>query len=379
MVEKDSNGVSRRKVLTTTGGIAGAGIVSGCLNTGGNDDGSGNGSSSNGNDEMNGNGEMSNERGSDSMDTSPLNAGGSSTVYPIANSAARLWNGNPPASDEEYWGPGQYGIDTDMNLADYFGSFYGFEPTDERTVPPFTASVALSHSGTGVEAVINGRADFGNASSTAESILGPDNDALDSIVDHVVGVDGQPLVVSREIYDAGVTSITGEELRDIYMQEITNWSELGGPDREIYAVGRAEDSGTDTAFRTNLYGDPDAPIEPDVRRGQNQQVASIIEQEDNAIAYIALAFVEPDGATPAVDLELDGTTYSYGENLGAEDYPLNRDLHMYTWGDTSMKEAAFLNMILSDFGQQEFVASNNYFTLPDDRRQEERDKLPNQV
>jgi phosphate transport system substrate-binding protein len=372
MVEKDRERVSRRKVLAATGSIAGAGVVSGCLNTGG-EEGNGNGTTDGGN----GNQEMSNNGGGG--DTSPLNAGGSSTVYPIANDAARLWNGNPPASDQEYWGPGQYDIDTEMNLADYWASFYGFEPTDERTVPPFTASIALSHSGTGVEAVINGRADFGNASSTAQSILGEGSEDLENIVDHVVGVDGQPLVVSREIYDAGVTSITGDELRDIYMQEITNWSELGGPDEEIYAVGRAEDSGTDTAFRANLYGDPDAPIEPDVRRGQNQQVARIVEQESNAIAYIALAFVDPDGATPAVDLELDGTTYSYGENLGAEDYPLNRDLHMYTWEDTSMKEAAFLNMILSDFGQEQFVASNNYFTLPDDRRQEQRDKLPDQV
>ena len=378
MVEKDRESVSRRKVLAATGSIAGAGIVSGCLNTG-NGDGNGNGNETTGG--GGGSENVSNDGGTDggSSDTSPLNAGGSSTVYPIANAAARLWNGNPPASDQEYWGPGQYGIDTDMNLADYYASFYGFEPTGERTVPPFSASVALSHSGTGVEAVINGRADFGNASSTAQSILGEGNENLDNIVDHVVGVDGQPLVVSREIYDAGVTSITGDELRDIYMQEITNWSELGGPDREIYAVGRSEDSGTDTAFRANLYGDPEAPIEPDVRRGQNQQVARIVEQEDNAIAYIALAFVEPDGPTPAIDLELDGTTYSYGENLGAEDYPLNRDLHMYTWEDTSMKEAAFLNMILSDFGQERFVASNNYFTLPDDRRQEELDKLPDQV
>lgn len=36
-------------------------------------------------------------------------------------------------------------------------------------------------------------------------------------------------------------------------------------------------------------------------------------------------------------------------------------------------------MILSDFGQQNFVAPNNYFTLPEDRREEERGKLVDQV
>jgi phosphate transport system substrate-binding protein len=313
------------------------------------------------------------------MDTSTLTADGSSTVYPITNDASRLWNGNPPADDQEYWGPGQYDIDTDHNLTDYWASKYGFEPTEERSLPPFGARIALSHSGTGVEAVINERVDIGDASSTAESILGEDSEELEDIVDHVVGVDGQPIVVSQEIYDAGVTQITGEELRGIYMKEITNWSEVGGPDKEIYAIGRAEDSGTDTAFRANLYGDPDAPIEPDTRKGQNQQVKTLVEQNDNAIAYIALAFVDADGGTPSIALDLDGTVYEYGKNLGAKEYPLNRDLHCYTWQGTDNREGAFLNMILSDFGQTNFVEPQNYFKLPEERREEERSKLPDQA
>ena len=308
-----------------------------------------------------------------------LTADGSSTVYPITNDAASLWNGNPPADDQEYWGPGQYDIDTDQNLADYWAGMYGFEATEERSVPPFQTQVALSHSGTGVEAVISERVDVGDASSTAESILGSDSDDLDNIVDHVVAVDGQPIVVSREIADAGVEQVTGDELRAIYKGEINNWSEVGGPDKEIFAIGRAENSGTDTAFRKNLYGDPDAPISPDTRQGQNQQVARLVGNNDNAIAYIALAFVEPDGDTPPIGLELDGTLYEYGKNLGAKEYPLSRDLHCYTWEDTDDRESAFLNMILSEFGQQNFVAPNNYFTLPPERREEERGKLADQA
>jgi phosphate transport system substrate-binding protein len=351
--------------------------LAGCSsqNSDGNGNGNGNGNSSNTqNSNDSGNGSSNGGSG-----TATLTADGSSTVYPITNDASALWNGNPPADDQEYWGPGQYDIDTDQNLADYWAGLYGFEPTEQRSVPPFQTQIALSHSGTGVEAVINERVDIGDASSTAQSILGEDHEELDNIVDHVVGVDGQPIVVSREIYDAGVTQITGDELRAIYKQEITNWNEIGGPNQEIYAVGRAEDSGTDTAFRANLYGNPDEPIEPDTRRGQNQQVATLVEQNDNAIAYIALAFVDPDGATPPIGLELDGTLYEYGNNLGAQGYPLSRDLHCYTYEDTDERESAFLNMILSDFGQQNFVAPNNYFTLPEDRREEERGKLVDQA
>jgi phosphate transport system substrate-binding protein len=389
MVEKEPNDVSRRKVLFATGGIAGAGVVSGCLGGGGDgngDDGNTTSGGDNGGQEMSDNGEMSNEGSSDSMDTSPLTADGSSTVYPISNSGSSLWNGNPPASDAEYWGPDQYGIDTDMNLADYFASLYGFEPTETRSQPPFLTNIALSHSGTGVTAVSEQRVDIGNSSAAVEAEL-PERDSYDSFVDHVVGVDGQPVVVSREIYDAGVTSLTIEELRDIYSQdpEITNWSQVGGPDQEIQVVGRAEGSGTDTAFRANVLGDPDAPMNQEmVRYGQNQQVATTIANSDAGISYMALAFVEQGGEVPSIALEIEGTTYELGgegdaEPLGAEAYPLSRDLHMYTWEGTSMKEAAFINMMLSEFGQENCVAANNYFRLPDSRIENQRSKLPDQV
>lgn len=309
--------------------------------------------------------------------TELLTADGSSTVFPITNLASSYWNSNPEAGDEDYWPQSwaseQYG--TDMRLADYFAEGYGFEPTEERSNPPFRTSVALSHSGTGIEGVMEGRIDIGDASATAEAELaGSDvsQEELDSFTDHVVGVDGQPIVVSPEIREAGVEQINLDQLKQIYRGEINNWSEVGGPDREILALGRAVGSGTDTAFRQNVYGDPEAPISPDQRYGQNQQLQQAVSQADNAIAYIALAFVDPDGGTPPIGLEIDGTLYEFGKNLGAQEYPLSRDLHAYTWDGTDEREAAFLNFVLSDFGQEIFVAGNNYFKLPSDRLSEQR-------
>ncbi|UHH26852.1 PstS family phosphate ABC transporter substrate-binding protein [Halobacterium noricense] len=366
--------VSRRKFIATAG-AAGVATVAGCSSGGdGDGDTSEPTTADPSSDQETTAGEQSNE-----MDTSVLTADGSSTVFPITNTGASYWNSNPEAGDGDYWPTewaDEYG--TDMRLADYFASQYGYEPTGERSNPPFRATVALSHSGTGIEGVMEGRVDIGDSSASAQAELAgsnPSEETLNNFVDHVVGVDGQPIVVSNEIKDAGVTEITIEELRSIYRQEITNWSELGGPDRDILALGRAEGSGTDTAFRANVFGDPNAAISPDQRFGQNQQLQQAITQADNAISYIALAFVEPDGGTPPLDLVIDGTTYSYGENLGAQDYPLSRDLHAYTWQDTSRKEAAFINFLLSDFGQETFVESNNYFQLPDDRLQTQREKV----
>jgi len=361
--------VSRRKFVAATG-AAGVAAVAGCSSgSSSGDDGSG-GETESGQETTQGGGQ------SNQMDTSVLTGDGSSTVFPITNTAASYWNSNPEAGDGDYW-PSEWAEEygTDMRLADYFASQYGYEATGERSSPPFRVSIALSHSGTGIEGVMEGRVDIGDASSSAASELGEDHEELDNFVDHVVGVDGQPIVVSREIADAGLESISIDELRGIYKGDITNWSEVGGPDRDILALGRAEGSGTDTAFRNNVYGDPEEPISPDQRFGQNQQLQQAVTQADNAIAYIALAFVEPDGGTPPIGLEIDGALYEYGKNLGAQDYPLSRDLHAYTFEDTSRKEAAFINFCLSDFGQETFVAGNNYFQLPADRLETQREKV----
>ena len=372
---KQGEGVSRRKFVIASGAATGAAALAGCTGD--------QGSSTEAETEASGGEDTESsddtEETESGMDTGPLESGGSSTVYPIANTAASYWNANRPASDSEYWPHGEYGIETEKALADYWAGLYGFEPGEDSD-PPFPVSVALSHSGTGVEKVRDGQLDLGNSSGNVEDEL-PDRDSYDDFIDHVVGVDGQPLVVSSEIAEAGVEKITGQQLKDLYKGRITNWSELGGPDREIQVLARVKGSGTRTSFVSNVFGNPEEDTSVANRYGQTQRLAQAISQADNAISYLALAFLDTDGVEP-IALEWEGTTYAYQDDengLDSTSYPLSRDLHMYTWQGTSEKEAAFLNMIFSEFGQETFVAPNNYFTLGARRLEEERAKLPDQV
>jgi phosphate transport system substrate-binding protein len=370
--------VSRRKFVTAAGTI-GIGAVAGCSSDGGSD-GSDGGTEDAATDTP---AQVSDEQNqgtpSQAQDLSPLESGGSSTVYPIMNTAASYWQANRPASDTEYGPYADYGIETDKALADYWAGLHGFEPNEDGT-PPFRFTVGLSHSGTGVRKVRDEIYDIGNSSGNVEDEL-PDRDSYDDFVDHVVGVDGQPLVVSSEIKEAGVTGITGQQLKDLYKGQITNWSELGGPDREIRVLARVKDSGTRTAFVSNVWGNPEEDTTVANRYGQNQRLAQAIAQADNAISYLALAFLDTDGVEP-ISLEWEGTTYSYQDDqngLDSADYPLSRDLHCYTWQGTSEKEAAVLRMVLSDFGQDTFVGPNNYFKLGERRQEEELAKLPEQT
>ena len=378
--------VSRRKFLVTSGVVGAAGLAGcgGSSSGGGSDDSSGDDSS-----------------GDDSgMDTSLLNAEGSSTVYPISNTGSSYWNSNAPPSDGEYWGsndedgtvPGWDQITSqggeDMLLADFFAQQFGYEPTEQRSSPPFPTTVGLSHSGTGCEAVVDGLVDIGNSSGPITAELDySEEEANNTVVDHVVGRDGQPVVVSSDVSDAGVDQLTGEQIRAIYQGEVSNWNELDGVDydQEIFVIGRAEGSGTDTSFRLNMLGSADASMTVDNRYGQNQQVAQAVGQNEGSIAYMALAFTS-DTVIP-IGIDFDGTLYEPdpdAENtIFDSEYPLNRDLHMYTLiddsnpdgGGTSVKEAAFLNMFLYEFGQTVFVEGNNYIPLPTSDLEAEQEKL----
>ena len=377
-------GVSRRKVLITSGALGTAGLA-GCgdQSESGSGDGGDGGSSGDG-----GSGSDGGDGGS-GPSTALLNAEGSSTVYPISNTGSSYWNSNAPPSDGEYWGandegsvPGWNALSSDgaddMLLADYFASKFGFEPTEQRSSPPFPTTVGLSHSGTGCEAVTEGLVDIGNSSGPITAELGwSEEKAQNEVVDNVVGRDGQPVVISSDVADAGVTQLTGEDIRGIYQDEITNWNQIDGIDydQEIYAIGRAEGSGTDTSFRLNMLGSADASMSGvDTRFGQNQQVAQAVSQNEGAIAYMALAFTS-ETVTP-IAINFDGTLYETSRDaentIFDSSYPLNRDLHMYTLieesnpdgGGYDQREAAFVNMFLNEFGQSVFVEGNNYIPLP---------------
>ena len=190
--------VSRRAVLTTGAGLC-AGFA-GCISTGATPPGNADG-----------------EAGGGDVDVPTLRAGGSSTVYPIVDTAASYWGTSEPC-----WHSDRYGISTNERLADYWGGLYGFETTRSEA-PPIAVRVKLSHSGTGLENLRKGRLDIGNSSASVKAEF-PDlgEEELSKYTDHVVGVDAQPIVVSEAIAEAGVDVISAETLKAIYAGEITD-------------------------------------------------------------------------------------------------------------------------------------------------------------
>lgn len=300
-----------------------------------------------------------------------LRTGGSSTVYPIASLASSYWMENPPVTDNEYWPAEEYGIDTDKNLADYWAGLYELDN--------FSVTVSLGHSGKGLNKCAEGRVDIGNSSAAARFEF-PDKseEELSGYTGHIVAYDRQAVSVSKKVYDAGCTVLTKEEIVDIFKGEITNWKGVGACsyDKEIQVIGRAVGSGTETMFRVNVFGSAkvsglDDGV--DIRHGQNGMVKQALVNSDNAIGYPGIDFVSDKN--PAIKVVWDsGKTYSIDDQA----WPLGRPLYMYTWEGTSKKEAAFLRMILSDFGQEVFVSeATDYYKLSEKEQEKQLAKLTN--
>jgi phosphate transport system substrate-binding protein len=202
-------------------------------------------------------------------------------------------------------------------------------------------TVAGGGSGLGIKSVATGEADIGDASREVKQ---SEIDEYGNIfVDHKIALDGVAVIVSKAIYDAGITDITMDQLKGIYDGSISNWQELGGPDEEIFVNEREEGSGTRDTFMDIVDLDETAA---DKANSANSQVKQAVAGSNVAIGYVGLGYVSDE--TPA--LKINGVSPS-ATTIKDESYPISRSLHMYTNGEATGAVEEFLDFVKGPDGQ----------------------------
>jgi len=203
-------------------------------------------------------------------------------------------------------------------------------------------------SGVGIKNVASGFSDIGMSSREVRA----DEIELygDNFSEYLIGYDAICIAVSKPIYDSGVTNLSREQLRAIYNGNVTNWKELGGPDRKIYTVARMVGSGTGDLFNEMVMGDlKTETLGADTYTQNNAEMKTAIIKSDkaNAIGYLGFNYVQ-DGNLSAVAYE---GVFPTTESIRWVTYPLSRPLYVMTWNEPDEGEQAFIDFLLGEGGQ----------------------------
>jgi len=241
------------------------------------------------------------------------------------------------------------GSDTIVNLAVEWAEEYQEHHPDVRI------AVTGGGSGTGIAGLINGAVDIANASRQMkpEELEAAETNGI-TPVEHVIARDAIAIVIHPS---NPVDRLTLQQLSDIFSGRITNWSEVEGEDRPIVLLSRESNSGTHVYFLEHVVrlGDKHATtlFSPDtLLMPSSEGISAEVRQNLNSIGYDGLGYVTPDQKTIAVAVNPDGPfVLPKIETVNSGDYPIARDLYMYTAGEPQGAIAEYLAWIRSPEGQ----------------------------
>lgn len=199
-------------------------------------------------------------------------------------------------------------------------------------------------SGEGLKQVSEGTIDIGNSDVPATDKL--DQAQADELVDHEVCVVTMATIVNPDVADAGVTSLTKDQLISIFTGQTTNWSEVGGPDEDIVLVTRPSSSGTRATFQQYALDGNEEASNASMETDDSGVLLQNVKDTPGAIGYVALSYLTGDD-TGVATVAIDGVEPTL-ENTYSGDYPVWAYEHMYTKGEPNEIAKAFIDFIMSD-------------------------------
>ena len=170
--------------------------------------------------------------------------------------------------------------------------------------PDTTFTYNPTGSGSGIQAVQEGRCDIGLSSRALK-----DAEKEAGLTETVLAYDGIAMIVNPA---NPVEDLSLEQIADIYTGKITNWAEVGGNDSQIVLIGREAGSGTRGGFE-EIVGVVDA-CQYRQELSSTGDVITTVAQNPDAIGYASLAAVKDTvkalkvaGVTPTEATVKDGT------------------------------------------------------------------------
>ena len=214
--------------------------------------------------------------------------------------------------------------------------------------PDVSITIDAGGSGEGLKQVSEGTVDIGNSDVAAEDKL--DETAAKELVDHQVCVVTMAPIVNKDVAEAGVKSLTKEQLISIFTGKTTNWKDVGGPDEDIVLVTRPESSGTRATFQKYALDGNEEASNTSMETDDSGVLLTNVKSTNGAIGYVALSYLTGDAGVETVAIDDVEPTL---ENTYSGKYPVWTFEHMYTKGEPNEVTKAFLDYITgAEYGAQ---------------------------
>ncbi len=224
--------------------------------------------------------------------------------------------------------------------------------------PNVEITVEQGGSGVGITSTAEGTVDFGMAS---RNVKDDEQTANPDMKTTLLCLDGVAVVVNSA---NTVAELTKEQVKDIYLGKVTDWSQVGGPKGKINLYTRDAASGTRGAFQELFLGKDDAGeeiiIDETICAGvfdSTGAVGSAVQSDAMGIGYMSLGVVpEYDGV---MALKIDGVDATV-DNMKNGTYKYMRPFNLLTMGDPAGDVAKFFEYCTTNQEAVDYMAGKGY-------------------
>jgi phosphate transport system substrate-binding protein len=209
--------------------------------------------------------------------------------------------------------------------------------------PGVQMSLSGGGSGEGIKALIDKTANIATSSREIkqEELILAESKGVKPVA-HLIAHDAIiPVVNSKN----KVNNLSADQLSQIYQGKITNWKEVGGDDLKIIVISRDSSSGTFESW--DHFVMKKAKVTPRAQMlASNGAILTAVSKNRYAIGYLGIGYINQS----VKPLRVNAISASVQTALTKE-YPLSRELYMYTNGDAKGDVARYLDFVKSAEGQ----------------------------
>ncbi|TWC11111.1 MULTISPECIES: phosphate ABC transporter substrate-binding protein [unclassified Pseudomonas] len=164
------------------------------------------------------------------------------------------------------------------------------------------------------------------------------------LTDYPIARDGIAVIIHKS---NPIQELSKEQIRNIYLGQITNWKELGGADMPITVVNKASGRSTLELFAEFMNLEP-ADIKANIVIGENEQGIKTVANSPGAIGYVSIGTAEySERSGTALKLISLGGQVPSTQNVADKKYDLSRTLNLVTKGKPSVAVSHFIDYVQS--------------------------------